>query len=599
MILQALNSYYERLAAENSDSVPLYGFAAQNISFCLAFDAASETYDVEDYRLDQKGSPGRPIIMPTWGGKISSNVKAQLLWGKPAYVLGAVLDDKAERTRKSHDDFLRLSRLFFSRIPSDLFTVDGERLLAALPSDWRTLRYAGEFKPGQLFTFKIAGQSRTLAEQIFKSPVARSEWCKIRDAESAFRGQCLVTGSKAPIARTHLPVKGTRSTSSHFGGPGILGSEKAELALVSFNKDKTAFTSFGKLQNFNAPVSEQAAFQYATALNHLLRAGSRQRLVIGDSTTVFWSEKESPAEDLFAYLLDPAAAATEAPTTEMEDRLHVLLSQIAQGAKPSEFGETSSRFYILGLAPNAARLVVRFWHVATLGELLENIGDHFANLRIPRGPKDPEFPAIWQLLRESAREPKDISPLLTGAVARAIFAGTAYPLALPVAIINRIRVDHRINATRAGILKAFVIRNYNEPMNAALQQDHPELSYHLGRLFAVFEQAQRQAHEFKLERTIQDTFLSAASATPSLVFPRLHRLHIHHLRKLPGGSRKFYEDRIRDIEQRVTGLPTTYPSSLSLRQQGVFFIGYYHQMYELKRKASERTEPHAKPEEID
>jgi CRISPR-associated protein Csd1 len=361
--------------------------------------------------------------------------------------------------------------------------------------------------------------------------------------------------------------------------------------LVSFNKDKTAFSSFEKLQNLNAPVSKRAAFQYATALNHLLRAGSRQRLVIGDSTTVFWSEEASPAEDLFAYLLDPAQSASESANSELDDHLRVLLSQIAQGAKPSELGEPNARFYILGLAPNAARLAVRFWHVATLGELLDNIGDHFANLQIPRGPRDPEFPAIWQLLRETARETKDVSPLLGGALTRAVLTRAPYPRALPLAVLNRIRADRRVNATRAAILKAFLIRNHKLPMNIELQRDHPELSYHLSRLFAVFEQSQRQAHEFKLERTIQDTFLSSASATPAMVFPRLHRLHIHHLRKLSPGSRKFFEDHIQAIEQRLTRSPTAYPSSLSLRQQGIFFIGYYQQMYELKQKRLERAEP--------
>jgi CRISPR-associated protein Csd1 len=342
--------------------------------------------------------------------------------------------------------------------------------------------------------------------------------------------------------------------------------------LVSFNKDKTAFSSFEKLQNLNAPVSKRAAFQYATALNHLLRAGSRQRLVIGDSTTVFWSEEASPAEDLFAYLLDPAQSASESANSELDDHLRVLLSQIAQGAKPSELGEPNARFYILGLAPNAARLAVRFWHVATLGELLENIGDHFANLQIPRGPRDPEFPAIWQLLRETARETKDVSPLLGGALTRAVLTRAPYPRALPLAVLNRIRADRRINATRAAILKAFLIRNHHHLIAMSLDPEKPNSAYRLGRLFAALEKTQEDALP-GINATIRERFYSSASATPGSVFPRILRTYQHHLAKLEGG-RKVNRER---LVQAILNPLQDFPRHLNLEGQSQFALGYYHQ----------------------
>jgi CRISPR-associated protein Csd1 len=277
----------------------------------------------------------------------------------------------------------------------------------------------------------------------------------------------------------------------------------------------------------------------------------------------------------------------------LDDRLHVLLSQIAHGGKPGELGDTNARFYILGLAPNAARLAVRFWYVATLGELLDHIGDHFANLQIPHGPKDAEFPAIWQLLRETARETKDISPLLGGALARAVLTGSPYPQALPLAVINRIRADHRISATRAAILKAFLIRNHNQTIPMALDTEKPNPAYRLGRLFAALEKTQEDALP-GINATIRERFYSSASATPGAVFPRILRTYQHHLAKLDGG-RKVNRER---LVQEILNPVTSFPRHLNLEGQSQFALGYYHQrqnFFTAKPKPdSDTTNPAAK-----
>jgi CRISPR-associated protein Csd1 len=170
---------------------------------------------------------------------------------------------------------------------------------------------------------------------------------------------------------------------------------------------------------------------------------------------------------------------------------------------------------------------------------------------------------------------------------RSIVKGTPYPEGLFAAVIRRVRAERKISYLKAAILKAILTRNYETPMSTTLDKDHPSKGYHLGRLFAVFEQSQRQAHEFKLERTIRETFYSAASANPLSVFSRLHRLHMHHLRKLSGGSQKYFEDWIGEIEQKFASTPesaATYPATLNLKEQGLFSIGYYHQMHAMKHK---------------
>lgn len=560
MILQALNGYYERLAGLPDSGIAPFGFSEQKIAFVVVLASNGDLSHFEDLRIvEGRRSINRPLIVPGQAKPPGSGINPGFLWDNPAYLLGYKLDDaKPERTRKSFEAFREKHLALREKIGCAEFAA-----VCAFLAAWEPDR-AAEHPVLQEWTtgfgvFQIANQTRYVHEH----PAILEFWQKsLAEAEATDEANsvaCLVTGRFGPIALTHEPaIKGVRDSQS--------GGAK----LVSFNCD--AFTSYGKDQSRNAPVSEQAAFQYATALNHLLRAGSRQRLVVGDSTTVFWSEKSSPAEDLFAYLLDPAQAAIDGGNTELEDRLRVLLTQIAHGGKPGELGDASALFYILGLAPNAARLAVRFWHVATLGELLKNIGEHFANLEIPRGPKDPEFPAIWQLLRETARESKDISPLLGGALARAVLTGAPYPQTLPLAVINRIRADHRISGTRAAILKAFLIRNHHHTIPMALDIEKPDPAYRFGRLFAALEKTQEDALP-GINATIRERFYSSASATPGAVFPRLLRTYQHHLAKLEGG-RKVNRER---LVQEILNPLESFSRHLNLEGQAQFALGYYHQ----------------------
>jgi CRISPR-associated protein Csd1 len=559
MILQALNGYYERLAGEGDSGIAPFGFSEQKIAFAVVLQLDSDLSHFEDLRIVEGRRPvNRPVVVPGQAKSPGAGINPGFLWDNAGYLLGFKADDpKPERTRKSFEAFRDKHLALRGQIDCPEFGAVCNFLERWDPSRASEHPVLAEWTTG-FGVFQIANQPH----YVHQHPAVLDYWQKTLGETATGEGEknsCLVTGRFGPIALTHEPaIKGVRD------------AQPGGAKLVSFNCD--AFTSYGKDQSLNAPVSEQAAFQYATALNHLLRTGSRQRLVIGDSTTVFWSEKASPAEDLFAYLLDPAQSASESQSSELDDHLRVLLSQIAQGAKPSELGEANARFYILGLAPNAARLAVRFWHVATLGELLENIGDHFANLQIPRGPRDPEFPAIWQLLRETARETKDVSPLLGGALTRAVLTRAPYPRALPLAVLNRIRADRRINATRAAILKAFLIRNHHHLIAMSLDPEKPNSAYRLGRLFAALEKTQEDALP-GINATIRERFYSSASATPGSVFPRILRTYQHHLAKLEGG-RKVNRER---LVQAILNPLQDFPRHLNLEGQSQFALGYYHQ----------------------
>ncbi|HEY3391425.1 MAG TPA: type I-C CRISPR-associated protein Cas8c/Csd1, partial [Lacipirellulaceae bacterium] len=250
--------------------------------------------------------------------------------------------------------------------------------------------------------------------------------------------------------------------------------------------------------------------------------------------------------------------------------------------------------YVLGLSPNAARISVRFWLESTLGKVLANLRQHFADLRIARGERDPEFPAAWLILRETVRDSKDIPPLLGGAVMRAILMGTPYPSMLLSSMIRRIRADREVRYVRAAAIKAHLNRNtrsgidpLDKELEMSLDPTRAEPTYHLGRLFAELEKSQEDALP-GINATIKDRYFGAASATPASVFPRLIRMSQHHLGKLDGGNRTYHEKRI----QEILGNVDQFPSHLSLRDQGLFAIGYYHQRQDIftKKPSSKSTD---------
>ena len=106
----------------------------------------------------------------------------------------------------------------------------------------------------------------------------------------------------------------------------------------------------------------------------------------------------------------------------------------------------------------------------------------------------------------------------------------------------------------------------------ALDVSRSEIPYLLGRLFAVLEKVQVDALG-KPDSSITDRFYASASSTPVVAFPRLLRLSQYHLPKLDEGRRIVRE---RLIQQIMDGIEK-FPSHLTLDEQGLFAIGYYHQ----------------------
>ena len=423
--------------------------------------------------------------------------------------------------------------------------------------------------------FRIDGAGR---EFLHERPFVRDIWSN--SLEQGQNGLCLVTGERGSIARLHPSVKG------------VAGAQPAGASMVSFDKD--AFKSFGKERGANAPVSERAAFAYTAALNTLLERDSRRRIRIGDATTVFWAEAAgdeahaAAAEDLFSLMLDP-------PPTDEEESVKVAdkLAAVAEGRPLAEVNpavDEDTRFCVLGLAPNAARVSIRFWHRNSIGEFARRIAEHWDDLRLEPTPWR-TLPAAWRLLRETAAQGKaqNVPPTLGGALMRAILGGGPYPRSLLAAVVGRMRADKHVTGRRAAICKACLARDHRldlgeEDVPVGLSREETNPAYRLGRLFAVYESVQRAALGHNVNATIRDRYFGAASATPASVFPLLARNSTHHLATLrkgeKGGLAHWFDGQIDEI---LAGMGTEFPRSLRLEDQGRFAIGYHHQR-ETKRK---------------
>ncbi|MER2528388.1 MAG: type I-C CRISPR-associated protein Cas8c/Csd1 [Candidatus Competibacter denitrificans] len=571
MILQALCDYYQR----QQEQLPPPGFERKAIPFIIILDQDGKFLGIEDTRNgNNKWDKGRLFKVPQGAANRTAGIEPNLLWDRADYALGIVTESRISKLqgakkKKEEDQIPRRHQAFIQRIrntfPDPIIDEGVKAVLAFLDrADFKALRAHPTWSD---LTNSVEPLSFRLYSDLEALVCQRESVQKIiasKNMSGISQGHCLVTGKHDAIAEFHDFIKGV------YGG----NAKKNGGKLISFNFD--AACSYGKKQNQNAPISQYAAFAYSTALNNLLRAGSRQKLPIGEDIFVFWSEKPDPAEELFADWLQPDP---DDPARGVEAIRVLYRAPTKSGIRPLDQDET--RFFVLGLAPNVARLSIRLWNVSTVRELAVSIRQHFDDLSIVRSPRDPEFLPVWRLLAATAAqgERENISPLLAGETLRAILAGTPYPQSLLIAALQRIRAEQSaVNYVRAALIKAILVRNtrfyYPDKLEVAVSLDlqNPNIGYRLGRLFAVLERAQELASP-GLNATIRDRFYGSASATPVTAFPYLLKLKNHHLNKLATGQVIWLENLIAQILEAATHFPPT----LSLDDQGRFAIGYYHQ----------------------
>jgi CRISPR-associated protein Csd1 len=567
--LAALVEHYQQLVDDPDQDVAPLGFSRQKISFRVVIEPDGRLHAIQDAREahDSTKPTARTLVvpgqdMPTGDiTKKSAAKKVRLLRGDVRFVLGLVRpnpqapDDPAKASlafqafRRHHLEIEdEVSDPGFSSVCRFLETWDPE----AAPE----LPDAAIYDQGGAFVIRGAEQ------WVHERPAIQAFWrSRLQQAaverDNAAQVRSLLTNKPAAVARVHQPkIKG------------VTGGQGAQL-LVSF--DKPSYTSFGKTQSYNAPVAADEAFQYCTALNRLL-ANPDRRVRLGDTTAVFWTARPTGFNDVAAFFLGGVQPPTEAEQATLNTRVQSFIEHARRGAPHPGVDDPDTPFYILGLSPNAARISVRFWMPQTTGQLADRLAQHHRDLDIVGLSPDRPL-TVRRILAQTAREAKDIPHQLAGALTRSILTARPYPQALFAAILRRLRADTDVNDRRAAVLKACLIRNHDhqEPL-VSLNKDHPDAAYHMGRLFATLEKTQQDALP-GLNKTIKDGYFSTASATPGAVFPRLLRLHQHHIEKLDGGLKVNREKLMQEVCSHID----QFPMHLPLPQQGLFAVAYYHQ----------------------
>lgn len=586
MILQALTAYYEQLVRQGKLSAPGWDDSFK-VSYELRLNDAGQLLRVVSL-LTEKTVGKKTVLAPRAmrvpaHEKRSSGIAANFLCDNSTYLLGA---DEKGKPERSADCFKACAKLHHAIL--DGVDSPAARALLAYFDSWDPAQAAAhpllaeQWKEitgnaNLIFGYEAADHSHSFVND---DPAIQNAWqahYNDRSADSDM-GQCLITGKYAPIERTHPNISG------------VPGAQSSGAALVSFNAP--AFCSYGHEQGDNAPVSKYAAFAYTTALNRLLADRSHCKHV-GDTTILCWAENAEPvyqdAMSMFLFGADEAAGIQESD-------VQAALKRLSAGqAVPFLEKELSpdQHFYLLGLAPNAARLSVRFFLRDTFGSFAQNLQKHAEEMEIDCSEKE-KFRTlpIWAVVNETTRtvpgQPAKPSPQLAGDLLRAVLTGGRYPATLLNGVTLRIRAEQNVTRGRAAVIKAYYLRNYPTVLNKEVYtvslNETTNVPYLLGRLFSVLEAVQKAANP-GINTTIKDRYFNAACATPGMAFPTLLRLSQKHLRKLNDGLATYYDNQIAEL---MAQLPESgFPARLSLPDQGKFAIGYYHQTQKRFAKKNE------------
>lgn len=591
MILTKLLEYYEREAA--AGRAPRYGWEKAKVNWALELDENGTPLRL--LPLNEKIQRGKKSIevaktmeVPQQATK-TSGILPGFLCDSAEYILGIPKNDTAkgiERTAKCH----KASCEKHIAILSEVNTPTAKAIVQFftnfnLTKNEQICNIENEI-PNIKSSDKIIFRCNDhFAEDDIE---IQNAWGNHFTADSDNKnGICLITGEKAPIAPTHPMIQGIKSE----------GVQPSGAALVSFNK--ISFESYGKegAQNLNAPVSKYAAFAYTTALNMLI-ADSAHSTRIGDTTVIYWAEQNNAAcQDIFSLY-----ALGKEDNTITDTDIHAFFEHIKKGQSFSYKDINISfdnPFYILGIAANKARLSVRFFLSGMFGSFLLSALHHQERMDIirPKFNKNSSI-TLLQMLNETVKpQSRDhsASPLLAGAVLRALLTDSPYPTALYENILLRVHAEHdehKINFRRAAIIKAYLIKNKRRNITVSLDETSKNPAYVLGRLFAVLEDIQKEANP-GIQATIKDRYFNSACSTPALVFPVLQKLSQHHLKKLSEKFRVYFEIQIGHIMDLLPMQDEPLPRRLSLEEQGIFILGYYHQRQKFfagKKKTTDETE---------
>ena len=580
MILHALTRYYQRKAASDGNVAP-EGFENKEIPFVIVLDKAGKFIQLEDTREQQgKKKIGRKFLVPKGLGRAGSKSYevSNTLWDHYGYVLAHPKEDDEKSdilAQNQHKSFIAKVEELKQVLPDDAGIQAVSAFLAQADEVIKVRQAEGWQECAKIkgcnLSFRLVDEPVALVCQS-KAVQAYLAAAKAEVSDGIQEGICLVTGKKTTIARLHNAVKGVNAKPSPFTSVNL-----------------AAFESYGKQQGFIFPVGEQTMFEYTTALNMLLDGENRFR--IGEVSIVCWSEKPTPLESKVALKIN--GGGKDNPDAHI-DEVKALYKSLHNGKYMEPNGK--DKFYLLGLSPNSARIVVRFWHETTVAALSENIARWYDDLQIVRGEKSiyPEFMPLMRLLCGLVLDGKaeNLPPDLIANVTQSALVNRPLPVSLLQIALRRNKAEQKITYGRAALIKAYLnrairsgsLKNTKE-LSMSLDRERNDIGYVLGRLFAVLEKTQSEANP-SLNATIGDRYFGSASSTPIAVFGTLMRLSPHHLSKLE------YEGRAVHLKWEIGQILDKcqkFPNHLNLEQQGLFAIGYYHETQFLFTKDALKT----------
>lgn len=599
MILQALKAYYDRKAADPESGIAPLGWEWKEIPFLVVISEDGRFVRIEDTRENYgKKSRAKPFLVPSLGEAKGNGVKANLFWENGEYFFGYPMN--VDRLRIDGEAYLRKVKdrheAFVRKIDDFSDELSMNKCFQAAKSFFKDFsieevkRYPlwdSALKVNQTFLLSIEGEGPITNITGVKDGIKNVQDRK-RLAKETIR--CLVTGKIDTVSVLEPPIKGVinaNTTGAH------IVSVNNKIDESGNNSGKTpAFSSFMKQQGRNSPIGQTASLAYTTALNALLSKDSKQKMMVGDATVVFWAERANPFETALAnFFAEPSKDDLDRPS----DSVRALFHSPKTGAfAPDRDG---TRFYVLGLSPNAARIAIRFWYVGTVAEMAGRFREYFEDLLIVHGAKDREHLSLWRLLVSMAAlgKSENIAPNLAGNFMRSILEGLPFPETMLQAVLTRIKAEHEVSYPRAKLIKGCLNRKWrfnnsnNERMlTVSLDTQNTNAGYRLGRLFSVLEKIQEAANP-ELNATIKDRFYASASTTPATAFANLMRLAVHHLSKL-AKEKPGYKVNLEKAMQEILDGIDGFPPHLALDDQGQFAIGYYHQRQSFFTKKDDGAE---------
>ncbi len=587
MLLQALVQLYENLKNDPQlqQQIPPIGYSIVEVTFAINLSSDGEILGI--FPLGPQGQTlrSRPLIVPEYS-EPTSNIQPSFLCGKSDYVLGisAKDADKPQHSQKRFQAFKEFHLGMLHAVRSAAAQAVVRFLEQHDPSSARdhpAIRpYIKDLEKGRRLVFQFQGKF------VHEDPKIRKVWEHYYfDDKRGHQMQCLVTGTVSTVAIRHRKIAAK------------VGKKFVSSPLVSFNR--RAFESYGRTnqQGLNAPVGRYAEAAYTRALNFLLSDQyPYEKPQIGDAITVYWAERENANYSaLYAAILDPSAVATmnSIVNSSVLSIVENVLQRIAQGKRIDVDAVLSElagnpKFYILGIAPvGEGRWQMRFFIENTFANLVRNILQHYKDASIVNSSQPLTIKRIAAACIPSSTTNEDArkrhyrnnAPIIS-ATFQSMVWNTPYPVSLYHLLLRRIKAEKTISDVHAGMIKAFLLRKYRyrptdpiqEVLTMSLNESSTHPAYVLGRLFAVLEKVQKEAIP-NIKTTIKEKYFTSACATPASVFPILVRLAHHWISKAEYGY--VAEQQIQELMALLEAQP--FPRRLTLDEQGVFILGYYHQ----------------------